>query len=121
MVKAGKTTQKSINISKGIIFTFLTIYLVIFGIIISDFIVYFQQDAPDQLPLFVTYLPLLCYLGAIFSGVTFLIFLRNATTVKVRQAQSRKKVKSGSIYKQALFVIIFIFVFIPLFSPIIEK
>ncbi len=121
MVKSGKTTQKSINISKGIIFTFLTIYLIVFGIIISDFIDIFQQEKPEDLPVFVNYLPLLCYLGAIFSGITFIVFLRNATTQKIRQTQSRKKIKSGSMYKQALFVIIFIFVFIPLLSPVIDQ
>ncbi len=121
MVKPGKATQKSINISKGIIFTFLTIYLIVFGVIISDFIVYFQQEHPENLPIFVTYIPLLCYLGAIFSGITFIVFLRNATTQKIRQTQSRKRIKSGSIYKQALFVIIFIFCFIPLLSPLIDE
>ncbi|MFX1301908.1 MAG: hypothetical protein ACFFBV_02360 [Promethearchaeota archaeon] len=121
MVKAGKATQKSINISKGIVFTFLTIYLIVFGIIVSEFIGYYQQENPEQSPVFLTYIPLLCYLGAIFSGISFIIFLRNTTTQKVRETQSRKKIKSGSIYKQALFIIIFIFVFIPLFSPIIDQ
>jgi len=121
MVKPGKATQKSINISKGIIFTFLTIYLIVFGVIISDFIVYFQQEKPEALPIFVTYIPLLCYLGAIFSGITFIVFIRNTTTQKMRQTQSRKKIKSGSIYKQALFVIIFIFAFVPILSPLIDQ
>ncbi|MFX0002513.1 MAG: hypothetical protein ACFE9J_03435 [Candidatus Hermodarchaeota archaeon] len=124
MVKQAKATQKSINISKGIVFTFLTIYLVIFGIIISDFVVHIQQENPTQLPVWwgiLTYVPLLCYFGAIFSGVFLIIFLRNATTVKIRQSQSRKKIKSGSIYKQALFIIIFIFAFIPLLSPVIDQ
>ncbi|MFX1387528.1 MAG: hypothetical protein ACFE9M_09960, partial [Promethearchaeota archaeon] len=103
---------------------FLTIYLVVFGVLISDFIIHIQNENPYDLPLWwgmVTYLPLLCYFGAIFSGIFLIVFLRNATTVKVRQSQSRKKIKSGSIYKQALFVIIFIFCFIPLFSPIIDQ
>ncbi|MFX0104193.1 MAG: hypothetical protein ACFE75_01725 [Candidatus Hodarchaeota archaeon] len=121
MVKTAKATQKSINISKGIIFTFLTIFLIVFGIIISEFINYYQLNEPMDLPVFVTYIPLLCYLGALFSGVGFIIFLRSATTQKIRETQSRKKVKSGSIYKQALFIIIFIFVFIPLFSPLIDQ
>ncbi|MFX0141202.1 MAG: hypothetical protein ACFFDN_46615, partial [Candidatus Hodarchaeota archaeon] len=121
MVKAGKATKKSINISKGIVFTFFTIYLVVIGIIISEFIVFYKQEKPDQLPVFVTYIPLLCYLGALFSGIGFIIFLRNTTTQKVRETQSRKKIKSGSIYKQALFIIIFIFAFIPLLSPIIDQ
>ena len=121
MVKPGKATQKSINISKGIILTFLTIYLIIFGIIITNFIELFQEDHPEYLPLFVSYIPLLCYLGSIFSGIFFIVFIRNVTTQKIRQSQSRKKIKSGSIYKQALFIIIFIFVFIPLFSPLIDQ
>jgi hypothetical protein len=121
MVKAGKTTQKNINISKGIIFTFLIIYLIVFGIIVSDFIAYYQLNNPEDLPVVVTYIPLLCYLGAIFGGIGFIVFLRNATTQKIRETQSRKKIKSGSIYKQALFIIIFIFVFIPLFSSAIDR
>jgi len=120
MVKPGKATQKSINISKGIIFTFLTTYLIIFGIIISNFIVIFQEENPEVLPVIVTYIPMLCYLGSIFSGITFIVFLRNATKQRVQETQSRKKIKSGSLYKQALFVVIFIFVFIPLFSPLID-
>ncbi len=120
MVKPGKATQKSINISKGIIFTFLTIYLIIFGIIISNFTVIFQQEKPEVLPIIVTYIPMLCYLGSIFSGITFIVFLRNTTKQRVQETQSRKKIKSGSLYKQALFVVIFIFVFIPLFSPLID-
>ncbi|MFX0006077.1 MAG: hypothetical protein ACFFA7_15665 [Promethearchaeota archaeon] len=123
MVKQKKASQKSINISKGIVFSFLIIYLVIFGIIISDFIIHIQLENPGALPAwwgFITYIPLLCYFAAIFCGIFLIIFLRNATTIKVRQSQSRKKIKSGSIYKQALFVIIFIFVFIPLLSSIID-
>jgi hypothetical protein len=121
MVKPGKATQKSINISKGIILTFLTIYLIIFGIIISNFMGFLQEENPEDLPIILTYVPMLCYLGSIFSGITFMVFIRNATTQKVRQSQSRKKIKSGSIYKQALFVVIFILVFIPLFSPMIDQ
>ncbi|MFX1390244.1 MAG: hypothetical protein ACFE9Z_09300 [Promethearchaeota archaeon] len=121
MVKTGKISQKNINISKGIVLTFLTIYLIIFGIFISDFIETFKAEQPDALPVFVNYIPFLCYVGAIFMGIYFFVFLRNATTERVRQTQSRKKVQSGSIYKQALFLIIFIFVFIPLFSPAIDQ
>ncbi|MFX1595267.1 MAG: hypothetical protein ACFFBK_04305, partial [Promethearchaeota archaeon] len=121
MVKAGKASQKSINISKGIIFTFFTIYLVVFGIIISDFTAKTKETNPEILPVFMTYIPLLCYLGAIFCGVGFIIFIRNTTSQKVRQTQSRKKITSGSIYKQALFLIIFILVFVPLLSPIIDE
>ncbi len=121
MVKSGKASKKSINISKGIIFTFFTIYFIIFGIIISEFSVSFQKINPEDFPVFLTYIPLLCYIGALFCGVGFLIFIRNATAQKSRQTQSRKKIKSGSIYKQALFIIIFIFAFIPILSPIIDQ
>jgi len=117
MVKSGKASKKSINISKGIIFTFFTIYFIIFGIIISEFSVSFQKISPEDFPVFITYIPLLCYIGALFCGIGFLIFIRNATAQKSRQTQSRKKIKSGSIYKQALFIIIFIFAFIPILSP----
>jgi hypothetical protein len=119
MVK--KTSKKSINISKAIIFTFFTIYLIIFGIIISEFSIEFQDINPEDFPTFLTYIPLVCYIGALFSGIGFLVFLRNATIQKSRQTQSRKKIKSGSIYKQALFIIIFVFAFIPLLSPIIDQ
>jgi len=121
MVKPGKTSKKSINISKGIIFTFFTIYFIIFGIIISEFSVNFKEISPEDFPVFITYIPLLCYIGALFCGIGFLIFIRNATAQKSRQTQSRKKIKSGSIYKQALFIIIFVFAFIPLLSPIIDQ
>lgn len=121
MVKKGKASKKSINISKGIIFTFFTIYFIIFGIIISEFSVSFQKINPDDFPVFITYIPLLCYIGALFCGIGFLIFIRNATAQKSRETQSRKKIKSGSIYKQALFIIIFVFAFIPLLSPIIDQ
>lgn len=121
MVKPGKASKKSINISKGIIFTFFTIYFIVFGLIISEFTDSLKEDNPTSFPVFMTYIPLLCYVGALFCGISFIIFIRNATSQKVRQTQSRKKIKTGSIYKQALFLIIFIFVFIPLFSPMIDQ
>lgn len=121
MVKAGKASQKSTNISKGIVFTFFTIYLIIFGIIIGEFTFSFQETNPENLPVFMSYLPFLCYIGALFCGIGFIIFIRNATSQKAREAQSRKKTKGGSLYKQALFIIIFIFAFIPLLSPIVDR
>jgi hypothetical protein len=107
MVKKGKTSKRSTNISKGIIFAFFIIYLLVFGIIISGFSSTLQVANP--------------YIGALFCGIGFLIFIRNATARKSRETQSRKKIKSGSMYKQALFMIIFIFSFIPLFSPAIDR
>ncbi|MFX0023080.1 MAG: hypothetical protein ACFE9S_12205 [Candidatus Hermodarchaeota archaeon] len=124
MVKQRKASQKSINISKGIVFVFLIVYLIIFGIIITDFIIHIQEAYPSELPVWwgiLSYVPLLCYFGALFCGIFLIVFLRNATTIKVRQTQSRKKIKSGSIYKQALFAVIFVFVFVPLFSPVIDQ
>ncbi|MFX1455756.1 MAG: hypothetical protein ACFFDB_10320 [Promethearchaeota archaeon] len=121
MGKKGKTSQRSINISKGIIFTFFIIYLLVFGIIISGFSSALQIANPESFPIFITYIPLLCYIGALFCGIGFLIFIRNATAQKSRESQSRKKIKSGSIYKQALFLIIFIFSFVPLLSPAIDQ
>ncbi|MFX0029798.1 MAG: hypothetical protein ACFE8B_11350 [Candidatus Hermodarchaeota archaeon] len=120
MVKPGKATKKSINISKGIIFTFFTVYFIIFGIVISEFSISYQSIDPESFPVFLTYIPLLCYIGALFCGVGFVIFLRNATSQKARQSQSRKKIKSGSLYKNALFLIIFVFSFVPILSPIID-
>ena len=121
MSKNRKTSQKSINISKGIIFTFFIIYLLVFGVIISGFSSSFQDARPESFPIFINYIPLLCYIGALFCGIGFLIFIRNATAQKSRETQSRKKVKSSSMYKQALFLIIFIFAFIPLLSPLIDQ
>jgi hypothetical protein len=120
MVKPGKATKKSINISKGIIFSFFMIFLIIFGIVLSEFSVSYQTIDPEGFPVFLTYLPLLSYIGALFCGVGFIIVLRNATSQKSRQTQSRKKIKSGSIYKNALFLIIFVFSFVPILSPIID-
>ncbi|MHA1913803.1 MAG: DUF4350 domain-containing protein [Promethearchaeota archaeon] len=121
MVKPGEATRKSINISTGIIFGFFIIFLIVFGLILSEFSIGFQQSNPENFPVFITYLPLLCYLGSIFCGVGLIIFLRNATSQKSRETQSRKKIKSGSIYKQALFVIIFVLAFVPLLSPVIDR
>ncbi|MHA2087742.1 MAG: hypothetical protein ACW972_05680, partial [Promethearchaeota archaeon] len=121
MGKKGKTSQRSINISKGIIFTFFIIYLLVFGVIISGFSSALQIANPEGFPIFITYLPLLCYIGALFCGIGFLIFIRNATARKSRETQSRKKIKSGSLYKQALFLIIFIFAFVPILSPAIDR
>ena len=120
MAQKGKTSKRSANISKGIIFTFFIIYLLVFGGIISGFSSALQLANPEGFPIFLTYIPLLCYIGSLFCGIGFLIFIRNVTARKSRETQSRKKIKSGSMYKQALFLIIFIFSFVPLFSPAID-
>jgi hypothetical protein len=120
-IKGGKTTEKSVNISKGIIFAFFTIYLIIFGIVVSIFISSFQQSHPGELRTFIAYIPLLCYLGAGFTGISMIIFIRNTRLQKSREIQSRKKIKAGSIYKQALFILVFFFAFMPLLAPIADR
>ena len=121
MVKIANVSKRSINISKGIIFTFLLIYFIYFGIFVSGYIDSLKETSPKDLPVFINYIPLLCYIGALFSGIYFIIFLKNVSTPKIRERHSRKKIKGGSIYKQALLLIIMIFVFIPLLSPAIDK
>ena len=121
MVKVGKASNRSINISKGIIFTFLLIYFIIFGMIITGFIDGLKDSNPETLPVFLSYIPLLCYIGAIFSGIYFLIFIKNISTHRIRESHSRKKIKGASTYKQAMLLIVMIFVFIPILSPIIDE
>jgi hypothetical protein len=67
------------------------------------------------------YIPLVCYIGAVFLGFALLIFIRNTTVQKSRELQSRKKSKTGSAYREALFLVIFLFTFIPLFGPIFDQ
>ncbi|MHA2130994.1 MAG: hypothetical protein ACW99L_13575, partial [Promethearchaeota archaeon] len=121
MARVRKVSEKSINVSKGIVLTFFLIYFIIMGVIVSGFVDSFKEETPEFFPVFLNYIPLLCYIGALFSGIYFIIFIRNATSQKIRESQSRKKVKGGSMYKQALMLIIMIFVFIPLLSPIIDQ
>ena len=120
-VKGGKSSERSINVSKGIILGFFTVYLIIFGIVISFFVSSYNQSRPGELRTYMNYLPLLCYLGAGFTGISLIIFIRNTRMQKTREVKSRRKVKAGSIYKQALFILIFIFSFIPLLAPIIDQ
>ncbi|MFW9939209.1 MAG: hypothetical protein ACFFD5_16320, partial [Candidatus Thorarchaeota archaeon] len=111
----GKSSEKNINFSKGILLVFFSIFLIVYGFFISDF--YNQVDLPS----FISYIPLVCFTGAAFLAIAFLIFIRNITVQKSREIQSRKQLKTGSIYKQALFLVLFIIVFIPLLSPIIDQ
>jgi hypothetical protein len=115
-VKGGKSSEKSINISKGILFAFITIYLIIYGIGISIFITNYDRG----IPLFITYLPLLCFIGAAFSGLYLIIFIKKVHTHRILETKSKKK-SAGSTYKYALFILIFSFSFIPLLSPIIDQ
>ena len=115
-VKGGKSSEKSINISKGIIYAFFTVYLIIYGIGISIFITNYNEP----IPIYVTYLPLLCFIGGAFTGFALLIFIKNVHMHKLRETKSRKKT-GGSIYKQALLLLIFFFSFVPLLAPIIDQ
>ena len=121
MSRVGKTSGSNVTFSKGLIIAFFMIFLIIYGIFITNFIeAYPLYNIGEYLPVFVNYLPLVCYIGAIFLGFGFIIFIRNITIQKSREIQSRKKIKTGSYYKEALFLVIFIFAFIPLFGPIFD-
>jgi hypothetical protein len=115
MSSVGKNSEKNINFSKGILLAFFSIFLIVYGFFISDF--YNKVDLPS----YISYIPLVCFTGAVFLAIAFLIFIRNITVQRSREIQSRKQVKTGSIYKQALFLVLFIIVFIPLLSPIIDQ
>lgn len=122
MSSIGKTSEKNINFSKGILFVFFSIFLIVYGIFLDNF----YRDYPiynegKVLPIYISYIPLVCYTGAAFMGIVFLIFIRNVTVQKSREIQSRKQVKVGSIYKEALFLVIFLLAFVPLLSPIIDQ
>jgi len=116
-VKKGKATEKSIKVSKSILLLFFTIYLIIYGIGISIFV----ESYNEPIPLWVSYLPLLCFICAGFTGFGFIIFARNLRIHKTRQTKSKKKVKLSTIYKQALLIIIFVFALIPLLASIIDQ
>ena len=122
MAVSGKASNKNVHVSIGIILGFFSIFLIFYGVFLSNFIEEYQMKNPTGiLPIYISYLPLLCYIGALFLGIGLFIYIRNVNMQKTRELQSRKKVKSGSIYKEALFLTIFIFAFIPLFGPIFDQ
>ena len=122
MPSVGKSSGRNVTFSKGLVIAFFTIFLIVYGVFISNFIeLYPSYNMGESLPIFANYLPLVCYIGAIFLGFGLIIFIRNVTVQKSREIQSRKKVKTGSFYKEALFIVIFIFTLIPLFGPIFDK
>jgi len=122
MSKVGKTNGKNVPFSKGLIIGFFTVFLIIYGVFISSFIEdYPKYNMGEFLPIFMNYIPLVCYIGAVFLGFALLIFIRNTTVQKSREIQSRKKSKTGSAYREALFLVIFLFTFIPLFGPIFDQ
>jgi hypothetical protein len=122
MSNLGLSSGKNVNLSKGIILSFLTIFLIFYGIFLTNFIDIYQKDNPGSfLPIYITYLPFVCYISAVFLGLGLIIFIRKITVQKSREILSRKKVKIGSIYKEALFLVIFLFAFVPLFGPIFDQ
>jgi hypothetical protein len=122
MAVSGKAKRKNVHVSMGIILGFFSIFLIIYGVFLSNFIEEYQISNPSgDLPIYISYIPLLCYIGALFLGIGLIIFIRNVNMQKSRELQSRKKSKSRSIYKEALFITIFIFSFVPLFGPIFDQ
>ena len=122
MSNLGLSSGKNVNLSKGIILSFLAIFFIFYGVFLTNFIDIYQKSNPTSLlPIYITYLPLVCYVSAAFLGLGLIIFIRKATVQKSRESQSRKKVKIGSIYKEALFLVIFLFAFVPLFGPIFDQ
>jgi hypothetical protein len=102
--------RKSVHISKYIVYIFFTIYLIIVGIEISTL---------EGAPYFVSFLPMVCFLGAGIIGIRLIIFIIGSRKPKSRQAKSEKKVKIS--WKTSLFLIIFVLSFIPLLSSIIDQ
>ncbi len=122
MSSVGKSSGSNVTFSKGIIIAFFTVFLIVYGIFITNFIEFYPlYNMGEALPFFMSYIPLVCYIGAVFLGFGLVIFIRNTTIQKSREIQSRKKVKTGAAYKEALFLVIFIFTFIPLFGSIIDS
>ena len=102
--------RKSVVISKYIVYIFFTVYLIIFGIEIS---------AQKEIPYFMNFLPMVCFLGAGIIGVRLIIFIITSRKPQSRQAKSEKKTKIS--WKQSLFIIIFVLSFIPLLSSIVDQ
>lgn len=117
MSSVGKSSGSNVTFSKGLVIVFFMIFLIIYGVFLSNFIELYGAT----LPIWVNQLPLVCYIGAIFLALGFIIFIRNVTVQKSREVQSRKKTKSGSFYKEALFIVIFILCFVPLFGPLFDQ
>jgi len=73
MASVGKASEKNIAISKGIIFAFFTIFLIFYGIFISNFIDIYYYNRGEVLPIYISYIPFVCYIGAIFLGINTFI------------------------------------------------
>lgn len=113
-------TKKSVQVSKGIVLIFFAIFLIIYGLVITNLVDRLQNQGAS-IPLYVNYLPFIFYVLSLFLVFGLLILIKNSTARKTLQRKSKGKFKIGSAYKQALFVVIFIFSFIPLFAPIIDR
>jgi len=114
--------NRNVNLSKGIVYGFFTIFLIILGLVVTEFIPLYQINHPGEtFPIYVNYIPFACYAGAVFMGILLIIHIRKALTPKSRELQSRKKSKSGSLYKEALLITILILVLVPLIGPLFDK
>ena len=71
MSSAGKSSGSNVSLSKGIVIVFFTIFLVIYGVFITSFLEIYGED----FPVYLSYLPLVCYVGAVFLGLAFLYSL----------------------------------------------
>ncbi len=122
MSSVGKVSEKNVNLSKGILYSFFVIFFLFYGIFLENFVIIYQENNPgSDLPIFINYFPLLCYIASIFTGIGLFIFIRKTTVQKSRELQSRKKAKTGSIYKNALFLVVFVLLFVPLFGSIFDR
>jgi hypothetical protein len=102
--------KRSVKISKYIVYIFFTIYLIVFGVELS-----FVYGAPY----WVSYLPMLCFLGSGIVAISLVIHIIRSRKPKSRQAKSVVKTKFN--WKQSLFIIIFVLSFVPLFSSIVDQ
>ncbi len=95
-------------ILKGFLYFILIVILVLIGFGLS----YYIETTFEPVPVFMSYIPLFCYVAAGFVGILFLFNIIN----NVKKSRS-----FGSIYQQAGLLLILIFAFIPLLSPILDQ
>ena len=93
---------------KGIFYIILIIGFIICGIFLTNLI----ESSESPLIPFLNYIPLLCYVGAGFIGLLMIFSIIN--TIK----ESRS---IASIYQQGLLLLVLVFAFIPLLSPLIDQ
>ncbi|TFG00497.1 MAG: hypothetical protein EU541_02020 [Promethearchaeota archaeon] len=95
-------------IIKGIFYTILIVFLIILGLLLSNFL----ETSEDPTIIFFNYIPLLCFVGAGFVGLLLIFSIIDS----VKESRS-----IGDIYQQGLLLLILVFTFIPLLSPIIDQ